>query len=103
MNPIEYLRSWRFGEYAVFDFVLSFLVVFVLAPFLSKGFRKFGLVISRVSWLYLTLPLSIVIHLAVGVMTPMTIQFLDPNGYYGLKIVIVFLCVMGLKDVKRVT
>lgn len=102
MNVIDFLRQFRIGDYAIFDFAASFLGMFLLAPLLSKGFQKLGIVVPRVSWLYLTLPLSILAHLSVGSMTPMTINFLDPGGHYLLKIVIVLACVMGFKDVKRI-
>ncbi|MFC1788183.1 hypothetical protein ACFLZY_03110 [Patescibacteria group bacterium] len=99
MKTIEYLRHFRIGEYAIFDFVVSFVAVFLLAPLLSLAFRKVGINIPKISWLYLTLPISIVTHLAVGTMTPMTQNFLNPHGHYILKLLIVVLLILGLKDI----
>lgn len=101
MFTVEYLRSFKILEYAIFDFVLSFLGIYLLSPLLSKLFSKVRLNISRKSWLLLTLPLSIIIHSFVGTITPMTENFLDLKSHYLLKIFIVILTYFGLKDIKK--
>jgi len=101
MGVITYLRSFRFGEYAIFDFSVSFVAVYLLAPHLSKLGRKFNLEIPRRAWLYLTLPISVVVHLVFATFTPMTVNFLDPHGHYLLKVVMICLIVLGVKDIKK--
>ena len=82
MFNIEYLRSFRVGEYAIFDFVVSFLGVYILSPLLVKLFLIFKISTSKKVWLYLTLPIGILAHLLSGQMTKMTEDFLNPSDYF---------------------
>ena len=102
MSTLEFLRQFRFGEYAIFDLAVSFLGVYLLSPLLSKIFRKIKIDIPKRNWLFLTLPLSILIHLAVGKITPMTRDFMDMHGHYILKIVIFALLIFGLKGITMI-
>lgn len=101
MDTITFLRQFRIFNYAIFDLAISFIVIFLLAPLLSKIFRKGGLIIPKISWLYLTLPISIAVHLLIGKITPMTKNFIDLNGHYILKIIILILLVLGTKKIRR--
>ncbi|MFZ2199816.1 MAG: hypothetical protein WAV40_03435, partial [Microgenomates group bacterium] len=100
MLNIEYLRTFKIGEYAIFDLSISFLGVYLLSPLLTRFFKIFKLSIPLSSWMYLTLPLSILAHIATGKYTPMTKYFLDPSGHYFLKIFIIILLLLGLKLIK---
>lgn len=102
MITLELLRTPRVGGYAVFDLGVSFLGMYLAAPLLTKLFRKLGLEIPKSTWLYWTLPLSIIVHLLFGTMTLMTKNFLDLNGHYILKLFIIGLTVVGLKGVRRI-
>lgn len=102
MSTIEYLRSFRIEGYALFDLSLALLAVYLAAPLLSKLARKCGLKVPKHSWLLLTLPISLSIHVLVGTYTPMTKNFLDPSDHYILKLVIIAFLVLALKDMKRV-
>lgn len=102
MIPIEFLRQFRLGGYAIFDFVVSFLGIYLLSPLLSKLFLKLKINIPKRNWLFLTLPLSILFHLLVKNITPMTKNFLDLNGHYILKIIILTSLFFGLKGIKIV-
>jgi len=97
---IEYLRSFRIFQYAIFDLIASFLGIFLLSPLLTKLFLKININIPTSSWMYLTLPMSIFIHIAVGNYTKMTQNFLDLNSNYILKIIILVLLFLGLKGIK---
>ncbi len=99
MISIDYLRQFRIAGYAVFDFAVSFLGIYLLSPLLSKLFRKIRIDIPKRNWLILTLPISIMVHLLFGRITPMTKNFLDLNGHYILKILIVGLTVLGMRSV----
>lgn len=57
---IKYMRSFRIGEFAVFDFVASFLVFYVVMGLDARTSAA------------LILPLSMLAHLAAGNITPMT-------------------------------
>ena len=70
MIPIEFLRQFRLGEYAIFDFVVTFLAFYLLAPLLSKIFLKIGINIPKKNWLFLAVPISIPSHLLARTITP---------------------------------
>lgn len=100
MNTIEFLRQFRLGGYAIFDFAASFLGIYLLSPLLEKFFAKIGIKIPRKSWLYFTLPIAIIAHLLVGNITPMTHDFIDIHGHYFLKIIILILFILGVINIK---
>lgn len=100
MTTLEFLRSFKIFDFAIFDLSVSFLGIWLLAPFLSKIFRLFKLDIPLSSWMYLTLPLSILVHVLVGKYTPMTKYFLDPSDHYLLKLFILVLLYFGIKIIK---
>ena len=100
MPTIEFFRSFKLGEYAIFDLAISFLGIWLLSPLLSKIFRLFRLDIPTSSWIFLTLPLSITIHALIAKYTPMTKYFLDPSGHYALKLFIFSLLVIGIHKIK---
>lgn len=102
MIPIEFLRQFRFGQYAIFDFVAAFLGIYLLSPLLSKIFLKLKIDIPKRNWLFLTLPISILAHLLVGNITPMTRDLIDIHDHYILKILILILLILGIKGIKIV-
>lgn len=99
---IAYLRQFRIGGFTIFDTAASFLGVYILAPLLTRLFRLIGFEIPRKSWLYLVLPIGIIAHSFSSTKTPMTKEFFDPAGYYPLKLIILILLVLGLRDIKRI-
>jgi len=100
MSTIEFLRQFRFGGYAIFDFVVAFLGIYLLSPVLTKIFRIIRINVPKRNWLFLTLPISVLVHLIVGNITPMTRQFINIHGNYTLKIVIIILLLLGLRGVR---
>jgi len=100
MKTLEFLRQFRIKDYALFDFLITFLIIYLLSPFLSKLFLKFKIIIPQKNWLFLALPLSILTHLLINNITPLTRNFLDLNNYYLLKILILILLILGIKDIK---
>ena len=102
MISIEFLRQFRVGGYAIFDFAVAFLGIYFLSSLLSKIFLKLRISIPKKNWLFLTLPIGIVVHLMIGNLTPMTKNFIDPHGHYFLKIMILVLFILGIKGVRVV-
>lgn len=100
MFTIEYLRSFRIGEYSIFDLSVSFLGVILLAPLLSKIFRLIHLDIPFRSWLLFTLPIAVATHMIVGQNTLMTKYFLDPSSHFLLKISMAILLILGCTQIK---
>lgn len=99
---LEFLRSFRIGEYAIFDLSTAFIGVLILSPLLSRIFLKFRIKIPILNWVFLTLPIGIATHLVIGRMTNMTRYFIDPSGHYLLKIIILALLILGLRGIKFV-
>ena len=97
MITIEYLRSFRIGEFAIFDFTLAYVGVYLLVPILNKIILPTGRQLSRIQWLLLVLPLSIIFHLIFGNMTPLTRLAIDPSAGYGLKAILLIMLYFGLK------
>ena len=97
---IQTLRSFRIGPFAVFDFAISYIAVYFLAPLLSRLFSYVGISVTRAQWLWLTLPISILVHLLSGAKTPFTMMVLDPHlnslGSIFAKLVIVGMLYMGI-------
>jgi hypothetical protein len=102
MNIISFLRQFRIGQFAIFDFALAFFGILLVSPLLFRIFMKIGIEIPRRSWLFFTLPIAIIVHLLIGRMTPMTKEFLDINGHYLLKIIILGSFILGLISIKRI-
>lgn len=100
MFSIDYLRQFRIGPYAIFDFTATFVGIALLAPLLSWLFVKCRIDIPKRSWYFWALPLSIITHLLVGTITPMTKHFLDMEGHYLLKILMIGLVILGFRGVK---
>jgi len=92
MLTIEALRAIRLGPFAVFDFAMTYLVVFFIGPHL----RKVGIPISREQAMYLALPISVVTHLAFGVDTPLTRMVLDSQGYFIWKGIIISMIILAV-------
>lgn len=97
---IEYLRSFKIGQYAVLDIAVSFLGIYIISPLLSKLFRVFKIEIPKISWLYFTLPIGIIFHLIFGQITPMTQYILDFKNNIPLTIFILVLFILGIKNIK---
>jgi hypothetical protein len=89
---IEYLRSFRIGQFAIFDFAISYLGVYLLSPLLVKY-----LGLTKIRWLYLVLPLSILFHVLVGKYTPLTQLALDPRGGYIFKAILIAMVYLAFR------
>ena len=100
MTNIELLRSYRIFDLALFDLILSYAGVYLLAPWLIKLLNKVHIKTTRSWWLWMTLPLSVAIHILVGQETALTKMFLDPNGFILVKILIIAMIYMAFKKSK---
>ncbi len=93
---LTWIRQYRIGPFTMFDTLGTYIIVFLIAPWLSKLFAKLGITITRGEWMALALPIALVFHLLNHVNTPFTRMFLDPNNYL-TKIVILTMVIFGLK------
>lgn len=103
MDPIEYLRQFRLGGFAVFDVAVSFLGMLALSPPLSYLCARAGIHVPKRNWVILTLPIGILVHLLVGKITPLTKDVLDPTGHYLAKMVIAVSTILGMFGIERIT
>ncbi len=100
-SAVTYLRSYRLGPFSAVDTLGAYLIVYAIAPFLSRMLAKLGITITRLEWLSLTLPIALGTHILFGVDSVFTKMFFDP-GNYGAKVLIVAMTLFGLKSALRI-
>ncbi|AHB41060.1 hypothetical protein P148_SR1C00001G0253 [candidate division SR1 bacterium RAAC1_SR1_1] len=100
MNVIEFLRQFRVGGYAIFDLVVAFGGMYLLAPLLSRLFKKIRIIVPRLNRVFLTLPIAVIVHFLVGNITPMTKDIVDIHGHYLIKIIILVSLFFGIRKIK---
>ena len=96
------LRSYRIGPFTIFDTVLAYVGVVILSPLLTKLFLVIHLKISLTSWLWLTMPLSVIFHLVFSQNTPLIKMLFNSDKFYIAWAVLLFMTFMGLRGVKRI-
>lgn len=103
MFNINSLRQYRIGPFTLFDSVTAYLGVLILSPLLTWLFKKMHLQISVLSWLWLTLPISVLFHLFTRQNTPLMKILSQPLQYefYIVLLVLLFMSYMGLKDINK--
>ena len=99
MISIEFLRQFRIGPFAIFDFVVAYGGLLLLSPIIIKLLQKVHVQMTWINIMWLVLPLSIIAHVLSGYYTPLTKMFLNPSDYYFVKILIVFMVYMGFRKV----
>lgn len=95
---IEQLRSYKVFEMAIFDLVLAYVGVLILTPLLVWVFKKIGVKTTLTTWMWLTLPLSVVFHLAVGQKTVLTDMTMNLEGDYLIKIVLILMVFLAWRS-----
>jgi len=74
MQLIETLRQFKIWKFAVVDFVVSFFGFWLLWKYVP--FIKSRLTLSQV--MYAVIPISVIVHLLTGQMTPLTTMIIHP-------------------------
>jgi hypothetical protein len=102
INYIEILRQFKIGPFAIFDTAISYLGFYLLSPLLTKLFSFVHLAIPRSSWLWLTLPIAILFHLAFNQNTPLMKIISDPTQipFYIAIAILLVITYLGLKNIK---
>jgi hypothetical protein len=83
---MDYIRSFKVGQYALFDLVVSYAGMYYLG-------RSIGIDTS-VSML-LTLPIGVAIHSLLGINTPMTAHVLD-QGTTPMRLIVIAMTLMAI-------
>lgn len=99
MGIIDYLRQYRVGQFAILDFTMAFLGIYLLSPLIIKFFKFLNIRFTVANLIWLTIPISLLFHLIFKTNTPLTKMLLDPSGHYLLKVVVVFMLYMGFRGV----
>jgi len=102
MSTVAMLRQFRIGGFSVFDFATTLLGTWLLSPLLSAGFRELGIEIPRTNWLWLAIPIGELVHLVLGLKTPLYQDVVDPSGHYLWKLAFIIMIVMGLRGIHLV-
>lgn len=97
---IEHLRSFRVFGYAIFDFVVSYLGIFLISPILVKIFGVIKIKTRKVQWVILALPIGIIFHVIFKQDTPFNQAFLDTNGGFIEKLIVIGSVILAL-DLRR--
>ena len=92
MNLVTFLRSFRIGPFAIFDFGMTYLIAYLVGPYL----KRIGIPLNREQFMWLILPLSVLIHWAVRTETPLTKMALDLHGYWIWKIILIAMIVLAV-------
>ncbi|MBU1151775.1 hypothetical protein KJ632_03025 [Patescibacteria group bacterium] len=92
MNILDFLRSFRIGPFSIFEFAITYLLAFLIGPYL----KKIGIPLSREQFMYLALPLSVLVHFVFKVETPLTKMVFASNNYYIWKGVIVLMILLAI-------
>ncbi len=102
MDYITLLRQPKIGSLAIFDLIITYLGIFLISPLLTKLFSILHLNISRSSWLWLTLPISVIVHLIFNQKTALVKILSNPLKFefYLAIIILLFMSYMGLKSIR---
>ena len=99
MNIIEYMRHFRIGPFAIFDFAISYFGFYLLSPLIIKSFSYFNVTITKANIMWLVLPIGLLTHIIIGKHTALTKRFMNTRRYYILKIIVAYMIYAGLKGV----
>ncbi|MFZ3301530.1 MAG: hypothetical protein WA152_02345 [Microgenomates group bacterium] len=101
MFSIEYLRQFKIGPFAIFDTVSAYLGILLLAPLLTWLFSKVNLKIPVVSWLWFTMPLSVIFHFLFSQPTPVIKILTSPNQpqFYITLLMLLIMVYMGFRKI----
>ena len=84
MEILEYLRSFRICNFAIFNFVASFLAFYLIAIYFT---------LPIIPMMLLVLPIAVLVHLVIGQITPLTEMFLTETY---VKVIILLMLVIGI-------
>jgi len=101
MFSIEYLRQFKIGPIAIFDTISAYLGILLLAPLLTWLSSKVNLKIPVVSWVWFTMPLSVLFHVIFRQSTPVIKILSDPSQiqFYVALLIILFMLYMGFQKI----
>lgn len=105
MISIQYLRQFRIGQFTIFDTVLAYIGMLLLAPILTWLMSKLHIKVPLISWIWFTMPLSVIFHVIFRQITPLIKLLADPMQiqFYIAFIVLVFMVYMGSLNISKIS
>lgn len=105
MVSIEYLRQFRIGQFAIFDITISYVGILLLSPILTWLASRLHLKIPITSWLWFTLPLSVVFHIIFRQSTPLMNILTNPRNFqfYIAVFILLSMTYMGCSKISKIS
>lgn len=103
MISLEHLRQFKIGPFAIFDTLLAYLGVLILSPVLNWLMSKLRVKVPIASWLWFTLPLSVVFHLIFNQDTPLMKILSNPSDFqfYIAIFILISMTYMGFRKINK--
>ena len=101
MDYVSILRQYKIGPFAIFDTILAYVGMFLLAPVLSKLCAKMHLIIPRAAWLWFTMPISVIFHFLFRQNTPLMNMLFSQHSFIIPAIILMGMVFMGLITIKK--
>lgn len=102
MVSLEYIRQFRIGPFTIFDTVSAYLGILILAPLLEWLTSKINLKIPVISWMWFTMPLSVIFHIIFRQSTPV-IKILSSPSQFQFYVVIIILFTMTYMGFRKIS
>ncbi len=104
MVSIEYLRDFRVGPFTIFDTTIAFAGVLILSPILTWLASKAHLKVPTVTWLWFTIPVSVIFHAIFKQNTPLMKMLANPVQleFYIAIVVLVTMVYMGVRRISKI-
>lgn len=104
MISIAFLRQFRIGQFTIFDTLLAYIGVLILSPMLTWLVLRLHIKIPMISWLWFTLPLSVIFHIIFRQSTPVIKILEDPKNvqFYFTIIILLFMIYMGVRKIRKI-
>lgn len=102
---LEYLRQFRIGQFAIFDTAISYVGILILSPLLTWFGSLLRMNISLVSWLWFTLPISVLFHIIFRQSTPLMNILKNPGHvqFYIAIFILLAMTYMGLRNISKMS
>lgn len=104
MISIDYLRQFRIGQFTIFDTATSYVGILILSPILTWLVSRLHLNIPIISWVWFTLPLSVIFHIIFHQSTPLVKILANPGQFqFYIAIFILFtMTYMGFRKIRKI-
>ena len=104
MLSIEYLRQFRIGQFAIFDTTAAYVGILIFSPVLTWLMHKLHVRVPVISWLWFTLPLSVIFHIIFHQSTPLIKILANPGNpqFYIAGFILFGMVYTGFRKITRI-